>query len=59
VKIDRGLNVPLFRRSLLYSEPVSPSLSTTNIVIVYARCELEEFLKRKIDGMRLIIHIHR
>jgi len=48
VKTDRGLKVPLFRRTLLYPEPVRPSLFTTNIDIVYARYEIGGFLKDKL-----------
>jgi hypothetical protein len=54
LKTDRGLKVPLFRRSLLYPEPVSPSLFTTNVVTVYARYELGGDFERYIDGMRII-----
>jgi hypothetical protein len=59
VKIDRGLKVQLFRMSLLYPEPVIPSLFTTNIVTVYARYELGGVFERQIDGMRTIILIYR
>jgi len=59
VKIDSGLKVPLFRRSLLFPEPVSPSLFTTNIVTVYARYELGGVFERYIDGMRIKILIYR
>jgi hypothetical protein len=59
VKIDRGLKVPLFRRSLLCPEPASPSLFTANIVTVYARYELGGVFERQIDVMRMIILIYR
>jgi hypothetical protein len=59
VKIGRGLKVPLFRRSLLYPEPVSPSLFTTNLFTVNARYELGGVFERQIDGMRMIIPIYR